>query len=158
MLRLIPPPLHRLGLRIAFKARHRWRVWRKVEIVGVSVVLRDLEGRLLMVRHSYGSQMWSLPGGGLKRGEDPADAARRELREEIGCEITALTLIGSFSEELSGSPHTAHLFAGVLDGLPSPDRREVVEARFFPRHSLPHPMSPLASKRIDMWFAYRRNS
>lgn len=158
MFRLIPPPLHRLILRAAFVVRHRWRLWRKIDIAGVSVVLRDLDGRLLMVRHSYGSQMWSLPGGGLKRDEEPAEAARREVREELGCEITGLTLIASFEEEISGSQHTAHIFSGVLDGMPGPDMREIIEARFYPRHSLPHPMSPLARKRIELWFEWHRTN
>lgn len=28
---------------------------------------------------------WQMPQGGIDKGEDPADAARRELHEEIGC-------------------------------------------------------------------------
>jgi len=32
--------------------------------------------------------------------------------------------------------------------VPKPDRREVVEARFFPTHSLPEPLSPHTSARL----------
>ncbi len=39
------------------------------------------EGRLLLVRER-GAKHWSLPGGGMKKGEDPVSAATRELSEE----------------------------------------------------------------------------
>lgn len=39
------------------------------------------EGRLPLVR-DRGAKRWSLPGGGVKKGEDPVAAATRELDEE----------------------------------------------------------------------------
>jgi 8-oxo-dGTP pyrophosphatase MutT (NUDIX family) len=40
-------------------------------------------GRVLLVRKTYGNQ-WDIPGGYVDAGESPADACRRELREELG--------------------------------------------------------------------------
>jgi 8-oxo-dGTP pyrophosphatase MutT (NUDIX family) len=45
--------------------------------------LVEREGEVLLVRHSYVSG-WLLPGGGVARGEPPASAILRELKEEIG--------------------------------------------------------------------------
>ncbi|MFM7349686.1 MAG: NUDIX hydrolase [Erythrobacter sp.] len=156
MAHLLPAPLHRALLPIADSVRHRWRRWRRTPIAGVTVVITNLGGDVLLLRHSYGPAVWALPGGGLKAGEDPAAAARREIREELGIELARLEPVAVLEEVLSGSPHTAHIFAGVCDRQPRPDRREVVEARFFPAHSLPEPLGRTTRARIAAWKARGR--
>jgi len=151
MFRLIPPALHRLLLRLAHRLRHSWRSWRKVPISGCSVIVTDMEGSILMLRHSYGSSSWSLPGGGIGHNESAEDAARREVREELGIELGAMNAIGVIEEVISGSPHTAHVFSAMALFHPAPDRREVIEARFFPGHSLPEPQSDLTRARLELW-------
>lgn len=149
----LPAALHRAILPIAHAVRHRWRRWRKVPIAGVSVIITNLGGDVLLLKHSYGPDVWSLPGGGLARGEDPMEAARREVREELGIELPRVDATGTLEEVLSGSPHTAHLFAATCDQNPRPDGREVVEARFFPSHSLPEPLGKTTRVRIAAWKA-----
>jgi ADP-ribose pyrophosphatase YjhB (NUDIX family) len=148
---VLPAPLHRALLPLASRVRHRWRLWRKAPIAGVSVVITNLTGDVLLLKHSYGPAVWALPGGGLKRGEDPLGCARREVREELGLELARLEPVTVLEEVLSGSPHTAHVFAGVCDRQPRPDRREVLEARFFPPHSLPEPLGRTTRDRIAAW-------
>ena len=155
MLHLIPKPLHHIALRIAHGLRHRWRRQSGVTGAGVSVIARDFEGQILLVRHSYGPEGWYFPGGGVGRDETPEAAAMRELREETACTVEGLKLVGVLDEELSGAPHTAHVFEGVVNDMPRADGREVVEARFFPTHSLPEPLSPRTKVRLRMWQARR---
>jgi 8-oxo-dGTP pyrophosphatase MutT (NUDIX family) len=107
--------LHRALLRLAHRLRHRWRRWRRAPLDGVTMIARDPEGRVLMVRLSYADTGWSLPGGGARRGETMEQAAVRELREETGCEARAVRLVGRIAETVSGSPHTAHVFACLTD-------------------------------------------
>lgn len=145
--------LHRLALRAAHTVRHRWRCWRKTPLSGVSVIACDVEGRVLLVRLSYAGVGWSFPGGGANRGESMADAAARELAEETGCTAKKMRLVGRLEETISGSPHTAHIFHCVTDDYPRPDGREVVDARFFPPHSLPHPMTECTQARLAFWRA-----
>lgn len=149
----LPASLHRALLPLAHVLRHRWRRWRKVPIAGVSVIVTNLSGDVLLLKHSYGPDVWGLPGGGLGRGEDPLEAARREVREELGIELARIEAIGTLEEMLSGSPHTAHLFAATCDRQPRPDGREVVVARFFPSHSLPEPLGKTTRARIAVWRA-----
>lgn len=54
--------------------------------VGAICVVERSDGALLLVRHSY-RRRWGLLGGLLERGEDVADAARREALEEVGLEV-----------------------------------------------------------------------
>jgi ADP-ribose pyrophosphatase len=66
---------------------------------GVSIVPLDDEENVLMVRqyrHCVGSELLELPAGTLKKGEDPALAATRELQEEVGMTAANLELIGEF--------------------------------------------------------------
>ena len=79
MLHLIPAPLHRAGLTLAHAVRIRWWQWRKPLLIGCRVLAFDEAERVLLIRHSYGSGRWMLPGGGVDRGEDPLAAALREL-------------------------------------------------------------------------------
>ncbi|HXZ63339.1 MAG TPA: NUDIX domain-containing protein [Streptosporangiaceae bacterium] len=54
----------------------------------VRIVLRDRDGRILLLRAELASRAaghwWELPGGGIEAGEGYADAAVRELAEETG--------------------------------------------------------------------------
>ncbi|MFV2019553.1 nucleotide triphosphate diphosphatase NUDT15 [Micromonospora sp. LOL_023] len=57
--------------------------------VGVAVFVLS-EGRFLMGlrKGAHGAGTWSLPGGHLEHGESFEQAARREVAEETGVEIT----------------------------------------------------------------------
>jgi 8-oxo-dGTP pyrophosphatase MutT (NUDIX family) len=55
---------------------------------GVSAIVDDAEGRIILVRQTY-MQGLHLPGGGVSAGEPPAEAIIRELREEIGLQSSA---------------------------------------------------------------------
>lgn len=150
---ILPAPIHRALLPLAHTVRHFWRRWRRAPIAGVSVIVTNLAGDVLLLKHSYGPKVWGLPGGGLRRGEDPAAAALREVREEIGVTLARIAPVAVIEEVISGAAHTAHLFTGVCDQQPRPDRREITEARFFPSHSLPEPLGPITRVRIEAWRA-----
>ena len=149
--RLLPAPIHRAVLPLAHKVRHRWRKWRGVPIAGVSVAITNAQGELLLLRHSYGPKVWALPGGGLKPGEDPQECAAREVMEELGITLSGLRKVAQLEEQISGSPHTAYLFAANTSAVPAPDEREVIQAHFFAHDALPEPLGPVTARRIAAW-------
>src|SRR5262245_63799332 len=56
--------------------------------VTVGAVVIDSRGRVLLLQHRFrpGSG-WGIPGGFMRPREQPEEAVRRELHEEIGLEI-----------------------------------------------------------------------
>lgn len=75
-----------------------------------AVVLRDADGRILVVR-KRGTSRYMLPGGKIEAGETPAQAAVRELFEEVGAELDPahLTFLGEWTAPAANEPdHTVH--------------------------------------------------
>ena len=139
MLQLIPAPLHRLLYRVADRLRRRWWRIRKQRRRSVLVAAFDDNGRVLLVRHSYGPAIWALPGGGIGRDEDPALAAAREVREELGCELASLQEVEAREHDEDGSRDFRHVFAADLRSAPVPDMREIVAVGLFDPDALPVP-------------------
>ena len=65
-------------------------------MVGAAVLIADEEDRLLLLKRAD-SGCWGPPGGAVEPGEVVETAARREVREETGLNITDLSLFGVFS-------------------------------------------------------------
>lgn len=60
--------------------------------VGADVLIRDERGRVLLVNPAYKPD-WDLPGGMVEANESPMAAARREVLEELGVEVTVGRLL-----------------------------------------------------------------
>ena len=108
--------------------------------VGAICVVERADGHILLVRQSYRKGGWGFPGGLLRRREEPADAARRELQEELGIDV-----------ELDGLPvvviETAMrridvvFTARLAEGSAQPERTEhspeITDVGWFPPDGLP---------------------
>jgi ADP-ribose pyrophosphatase len=83
----------------------------------VVLALRD-DQQLLMVeqyRYPVGRVTLEFPAGSLSGAEPPADAARRELAEEVGVTAAALQQVGAFHQATSLT--TAEVFVFLARGL-----------------------------------------
>lgn len=86
--------------------------------VSVRALLRDEDGCLVLIRRERPGRApyWVTPGGGVE--EDDAsleDALRRELREELGAEVTIGEVVATWRSEDGGV--TTHLVAATLVSL-----------------------------------------
>jgi 8-oxo-dGTP diphosphatase len=64
-------------------------------VLVVAVALVDADGRVLLAERPAGKPMaglWEFPGGKVRAGETPEAALIRELKEELGIDVTASCL------------------------------------------------------------------
>jgi ADP-ribose pyrophosphatase len=110
------------------------------ECVGVLPFLD--EGHVLMVRqfrYVFGeNHRWEMPTGGVKPGESLLQAARRELREEVGYDVAQLEPISTYYTSKSVMHETAHLYVGrdLTQAGAVPDETEFLEIQAFPFESV----------------------
>lgn len=137
----LPVPLRRAGYRVAHAGlRLYWRIARP-QTRGVKCVVRHGDA-VLFVRHSYGDRrQWELPGGGIKRGEDPRDTAAREASEELGLDLADWRALGTVDAYGYGKRTTVICFEADAPGRAlTVDAGEIEEARWF---TLVEPPAPL---------------
>ncbi len=61
---------------------------------GVSTLIINKTNQILLVNlTSFEEQFYSIPGGGIEKGEDKIDAVYREIREEFGIDKKQLEII-----------------------------------------------------------------
>ena len=87
----------------------------------VGAVVTDPAGRVLLCQQSQGHRFWGLPGGRIRPGESPVQAAIRDIREETGMETEIVDLVGIYT--LTGDTHgedlpdvLMHVFRGRCHG------------------------------------------
>lgn len=124
----------RLAMVVGFGVARLWWRMRKPQHQGALVAMH-VGGRVLLLRSSY-RRAWNFPGGGVHVGEQPDAAARREMVEEIGVDISALGSVALQPSRVEcgvwdGRQERVHVFELWLDRLPllRLDGREIVAAR-----------------------------
>lgn len=86
--------------------------------VAAYCVIVDDQDRVLLTRWIEGRvPAWSLPGGGLEPGEDPADAAVREVWEESGYKVRLDGILGVDSRVVPAKKRLAQGATGPLHTL-----------------------------------------
>ncbi len=121
--------------------------------VGVRGLVLDDEGRVMLVRHSYGPDAWHFPGGGVKRRERLDEAVRRELREEVGVDPNGAELWHVFTNLDEGKSDHIVMFV-VREWRPvAAASREIGAKGFFRLDDLPATTSAGTRRRLEEWAA-----
>jgi 8-oxo-dGTP pyrophosphatase MutT (NUDIX family) len=128
----------------------------------VGIVAIDDADRVVLVgqhRYTLDRYSWEIAEGGVEGDEDLIDGARRELREETGCEAASWREIGAFDMSNSITDETGMLYlaTGLTDGDAAPDATEDLIVRRVPfdevmsmldRGEITDVMSQLALERV----------
>ncbi|HEX3244891.1 MAG TPA: NUDIX hydrolase [Chloroflexota bacterium] len=123
--------------------------------LGAAAVIFDAQGRVLLVKHTYGMLNWELPGGFAEADESPVDTATREVREETGLTVTASRLTGVYYEP--ASPGIGGEMVHFVFLCQTPDERqaprpappEIDRCEFWQVDNLPRPISDFTVRRIQ---------
>jgi 8-oxo-dGTP pyrophosphatase MutT (NUDIX family) len=103
----------------------------------VGVVALDDQDHVLLVgqyRYTLDVYSWEIPEGGTAEGEEPLEAARRELLEETGCTAEHWELIARahLSNSVSNEEGFCFLATGLTNGEPCPEGTERLQVRRVP--------------------------
>ncbi|MGW1891390.1 NUDIX domain-containing protein [Streptomyces sp. NPDC002004] len=124
-------------------------------LVGAAALLRDAEGRVLLVEPNY-RDGWALPGGTVESddGETPRQGARRETVEEIGLDVELGRLLAvDWVPGTARPPIVAYLYdGGVLDTARLASIRlqeeELLSWRMVSRSELPDHLPDALGRRV----------
>lgn len=140
-------------------------------VLVAACALIDGDGRVLLAQRPEGKAMsglWEFPGGKLAEGETPEAALVRELKEELGIDVTAACLspIGFASEgvpsdsagDLAGDSGGFHLLMPLFvcrkwSGQPRPLEAKAlawVRPNDFATYPMPPADRPLAAQLRDL--------
>ena len=121
-----------------------------------AAIIIDEQNRILLLNHVFrpGSG-WGIPGGFINSGEQPEDAIKRELKEEIGLELQEVELL--FVRTLRSFNQVQIIFRGNVHGIPKTKGLEIIEAAWFDLDKLPPDLSQDERGLISRGLGQRRS-
>jgi len=77
-----------------------------------------------------------LPGGGIEHNESITEGIKREVLEEIGCQVTLIEKVGTYHPSNFLSEDLTFIYRGTIDQTPTISD-EVADVNFFDIDDLP---------------------
>lgn len=116
--------------------------------VTVAAMLFDDARRILLLEHVFRADRgWGVPGGFIGRNEQPEDALRRELREEVSIDLDDVRLV--FTRTLVTLKQVEIYYRARVVGEPIPSSFEIKQAQWFAVNDLPPELSQDQRKLIE---------
>ncbi len=118
------------------------------------VVVYSIEnGKILLSRHKNRST-WELQGGHIEVGEEPIDAARRELYEESGAVKYDIQPVCDIENVVEGESHFGRLYFAVIHKRNALPESEIAEVGLF--DTMPSDLTYLGITRRIVDFMERK--
>jgi len=115
---------------------------------GVSAILAGADGRILLVRQRY-SPGWHFPGGGVERGEPPAEAIVRELGEEVGLHSSGEPVLhGLYTRTIGMTTNVVALYRVPDAAIDFRPNAEIVEIFWADPEAPPEGATPATLRRF----------
>jgi 8-oxo-dGTP pyrophosphatase MutT (NUDIX family) len=115
---------------------------------GVSAILDDPQGRILLVRQRFASG-WHFPGGGVERGEPPTEAIVRELEEEVGLQTHGTPVLhGLYTRTVGIATNVVALYRVPDATISFSPNREILEIMWADPLMPPAAASPATLRRF----------
>lgn len=111
------------------------RLFQDQFLIGVTGIIFNDRDEILLFKHTYRQNSWSLPGGYLKAKEHPKEGLEREIEEESGLTVSADQRL-----KIRTDRETARIdlsYTGTFIGGQFRKSEEVAECGFFPFDGLP---------------------
>ena len=104
-------------------------------------VVVEVDGGVVLIERANEPRGWALPGGFVDYGESPEDAARREVDEETGLDVTLTALLGVYgAPDRDPRQHNVSIvFVGRAEGAPV-GGDDAAAARVVALDALPSPL------------------
>ena len=129
-----------------------WFIFRP-KTSGAICLIKNNKEEFLLIRQTYGSRKWTLPGGGIKKGEDPQETVTREVKEEVSLDIKDITFLGNYDTNFEYKRDRVFCYRAKLKDehvAEKIDGGEISEARWFKLDAFPKDQTLALQKTIEM--------
>jgi ADP-ribose pyrophosphatase YjhB (NUDIX family) len=117
--------------------------------VGVNGVVFNRQGQVLLLEHVFRSRYpWGVPGGWVRRREEPQRALRRELLEEVGLAVSVGAPVLTRLEGPPGHLETAFMCEVEGDGSLGQLSGEIISTQWVDVRDLPDGLQELDREMI----------
>jgi 8-oxo-dGTP pyrophosphatase MutT (NUDIX family) len=118
-----------------------------------AVCLIECDGKFLLVKQAYiKNAQWTIPGGGIKKGETPEAGVHQEVFEEVGITLGDVQKLGEYVSTHEYKTDTVHCFySSVSNPAVKLDPVEISEAQWFLKDEIPNDTRTSLKKSLEFY-------
>ena len=146
----VPRKAHGVVRTLISRVLHGYFLMSRGLTLGVRAIVRDPDGKFLLVRHTY-APGWHFPGGGVEKGDTIVVALRNELFQETGLQLSGTPrLHGVFHNgHVSMRDHVLVYICDAEGHVPKKaSSPEIAEIAYFALSDLPDSIDPGTRRRM----------